>query len=280
MMKKKIMLFMIPAMALTLASCAQKEQAQEAANGFRTGILSFMVSASGDQTMTEHIMKEHHSDFQGNGDRELYNNISSALLALDSGEIQFFGTNKATADYIAAGNEKLRVLSPADAVMQTEFSMLTMEENTETYEILNSAIAALKENGTLEQLITSYIEAPDGNFDAETVIPAFEGADTIRIAVTGDIPPLDYTTADGKATGFNVALLAAIAEYAGVNIEPVTMESISRSTALASGKVDAIFWFCATICKDHPEVRIRETIEGTKATEPYIVLDAAMVAKQ
>ena len=114
----------------------------------------------------------------------------------------------------------------------------------------------------------------------EVNFPAFEGADTIRIAITGDIPPLDYTADNGKAAGFNVALLAAIAEYNGINIEPVIMESASRFTALASGKVDAIFWVCATTCKDHPEVRVTEPIDNTKITEPYIVLDAAMVYKK
>lgn len=114
----------------------------------------------------------------------------------------------------------------------------------------------------------------------EVNFPAFEGADTIRIAITGDIPPLDYTADNGKTAGFIVALLSAVAEYNGINIEPVVMESASRFTALAFGKIDAIFWVCATTCKDHPEVWITESIDNTKITEPYIVLDAAMVYKK
>ena len=54
----------------------------------------------------------------------------------------------------------------------------------------------------------------------------------------------------------------------------------AMAEALASGKVDAIFWVCATTCKDHPEVRVTEPIDNTKITEPYIVLDAAMVYKK
>lgn len=278
-MKKLIVLVLAFVMILALTSCAQKEQEQAAIAKVKTGVLSNMVSTSTDQAMVKHIMAEHKIDFSGNGERFLFNNISAALLALDSDEIQFFGTNSATADYIVANNDKLKVVSPSGVIMQTEFSMMTME-NAEVYDILNDAIVALKENGTLEDLINSYIKAPDGNFDAAVEIPAFEGADTIRIAITGDIPPLDYTTEDGKPAGFNVALLAAIAQHAGVNIEPVAMESASRTTALASGKVDAIFWVCATICKDHPEVRINEAIEGTTSTESYIILDAAMVGKK
>lgn len=280
-MKKIIKLSLVLMMVLALSACKQTEQEQEQnTSEIKTGVLSQMVSASRDQAMAKHVIAEHNSDFQGNGERILYNNISAVLLALNSGEIQYFGTNAATADYIAGNNDGLMVHSPTGVIMQTEFSMLTMEDDAETYDILNDTIVAFKEDGTLEQLIASYIETPDGNFDAEVNFPAFEGADTIRIAITGDIPPLDYTADNGKAAGFNVALLAAIAEYNGINIEPVIMESASRFTALASGKVDAIFWVCATTCKDHPEVRVTEPIDNTKITEPYIVLDAAMVYKK
>ena len=57
-------------------------------------------------------------------------------------------------------------------------------------------------------------------FDSEVNFPDFEGAD------------------NGKAAGINVALLKDIAEYNGINIEPVIMESASEFTALASGKVE------------------------------------------
>lgn len=280
-MKKIIILTLTLMMVLALASCSEKEQENPAATGqYKTGVLSHMVSSSTDQTMANHIIEEHSSDFQGDGERILYNNISAALLALDSNEIQFFGTNKATADYIVANNDGLTSLAPTGVVMQTEFSMLTMEDDEKTYDALNDSIVAFKEDGTLDKLIESYIEAPDGNFGAEIKFPTFENADTIRIAVTGDIPPLDYAADDGNAAGFNVALLAAISEHTGINIEVVPMESASRFTALSSGKVDAIFWVCSTICKDHPDVRINEAVDNTKTTEPYIVLDAAMVCKK
>lgn len=278
-MKRIIALLLTLTMALALAACAQNGQDPKE-NESKTGILSHMVAMAEDQIMVDHILKEHTGNFQKDSERILYNNLSSALLALDAGEIQYFGTNTATANYIVANNDKYMTFSPGGVIMQTEFSMLTMEEDEEVYNILNNSIIALKENGTLQELINSYIEAPDGNFDDAVVIPSFEGADTIRIAITGDIPPMDYTTADGKPAGFNVALLAAIAEYAKINIEPVLMESGARSTALASDKVDAIFWVCATLCKEHPEVRIKESIPNTKATTPYIVLDAAMVRKK
>ena len=173
-MKKIIKLSLVLMMVLALSACKQTEQEQEQnTSEIKTGVLSHMVSASRDQAMAKHVIAEHNSDFQGNGERILYNNISAVLLALNSGEIQYFGTNAATADYIVANNDGLMVHFPTGVIMQTEFSMLTMEDDAETYDILNDTIVAFKEDGTLEQLIASYIETPDGNFDAEVNFPAF-----------------------------------------------------------------------------------------------------------
>lgn len=285
-MKKALILILVFAMmSSALIGCGKEEESLSvsdlaAAGEIKTGVLSHMVAMSADDTMVRHIKDQHSSEFQGDGERILYNNISSALLALKSNEIQVFGTNTATANYIVANNDEFVTFTPPGVLMQTEFSMLTMENSTEAYQILNDAILALKQDGRLDQLVETYINSPDGIQNTDITIPEFEGADTIRVAVTGDVPPLDYVTVDGKPAGFNVALLAAIAEQTGVNMEIVPMESGSRATALASGKVDAIFWVCATLCKEHPEIKIRESIANTKATEPYIVLDAAMVKKK
>lgn len=279
-MKRKISCLLLFIMLLTLFTSCGKKEKEESVSSFKTGILSHMIAASGDQIMGQHILEMHNSEFQGDGERILYNNISSALLALNSDQIQIFATNSATADYIVSTNDNLMSFIPPGTAMQTELSMLTMEDNTETYNILNDAIIALKENGTMAQLIETYINSPDGVNQNQIELPFTEGAKTIRIAITGDIPPMDYVSLDGSPAGFNIALLAEISKQAGVNIDIVTMESTSRATALATDKVDAIFWVCATLCKEHPEIRIVESIENTIATEPYIILDAAMVKKK
>ena len=48
---------------------------------------------------------------------------------------------------------------------------------------------------------------------------SFPNAPTIKIAVTGDVPPIDYVAPDGKAAGFNVAILAEIGRKMKINIE-------------------------------------------------------------
>ena len=71
---------------------------------------------------------------------------------------------------------------------------------------------------------------------------SFEGADTIKVAVTGSLPPMDYVGPDGAPAGFSTAVLAEIAKRLGKNIEIVVVDSVGRAAALASGVVDAVFW--------------------------------------
>ena len=73
-------------------------------------------------------------------------------------------------------------------------------------------------------------------------MPVIEGAQTLKVAVTGSLPPMDYVAADGSPAGFNTALLAEISNRIGKNIELVVVDSVGRAAALASGTVDAVFW--------------------------------------
>ena len=73
-------------------------------------------------------------------------------------------------------------------------------------------------------------------------MPVFEGAKTVRIGVTGAIPPMDYMTPYGIPAGFNTAVLAEIGTRTGVNVELVQVDSVSRALALSQGYVDAVFW--------------------------------------
>mgnify|MGYP002513585986 CR=1 FL=1 len=88
------------------------------------------------------------------------------------------------------------------------------------------------------------------------------------MTVTGDVPPMDFVAADGKAAGFNIALLTEIANRAQVNIKLVQIETGARAMALASGKVDAVFWTKSIVCSKCNGAW-SETVDGTLVTESY-----------
>ena len=108
----------------------------------------------------------------------------------------------------------------------------------------NKALAAIKADGTLDAMKKRYLVT-----DRETESAKFEkfaGAETIRVAVTGDLPPIDYVASNGQAAGFNTALIAEIAKRLKVNIRLVYTNSGARAASLISGRSDVVFWYQVT----------------------------------
>ncbi|MBQ9497496.1 MAG: transporter substrate-binding domain-containing protein, partial [Selenomonadaceae bacterium] len=115
---------------------------------------------------------------------------------------------------------------------------------------------------------TEYIVNVDkGQVPPAVEIPMTDGADTIKVGVTGDLPPLDYVSADGKASGFNTALLAEIAKRSGKNVEIVDIDSGARAAALSSKQIDVVFWVTVPTLEKVPADLDKP--EGVELSNPY-----------
>ena len=122
------------------------------------------------------------------------------------------------------------------------YSFMMLEENSELRDQFDQAIAEMKEDGTLDELIQTYITDAAESGDTEAVeFEQFEG-EPIKVAITGSLPPMDYVAADGTPAGFNTAVLSEIGKRLEKNIEFVQVDSVGRSLALAQGNVDVAFW--------------------------------------
>jgi ABC-type amino acid transport substrate-binding protein len=127
--------------------------------------------------------------------------------------------------------------------LSNNFAFLMMEDNEALRDEFSSAIKDMKDDGTMDKLVKEQIDTLINGGEAKAIsMPEIEGADTIKVAVTGSLPPMDYVAADGTPAGFNTAVLAEISQRIGKNIELVVVDSIGRATALSSGTVDAVFW--------------------------------------
>jgi len=166
-------------------------------------------------------------------------------MALNAGDIDMLSTYNSTADYLVATNDQLVKLvnfdidqdSPKDfkfamvtGILNNSFSFMMMEGNESLRDEFDEAITAMEDEGLLDTLIQ------------EQMLAVIEGADTIKIAVTGSLSPMDYVAADGTPAGYNTAVLAEVSKRINKNIELVVVDSIGRAAALLSGTVDAVFW--------------------------------------
>lgn len=102
----------------------------------------------------------------------------------------------------------------------------------------------MDKDGKLGILERSFISGPQDPDKFKRInFEKFDDAKTINVAVTGDMPPLDYIGEDGRAAGFNTAILSEIGHRLKVNINLVNIETGARAIALKSGRADVVFWF-------------------------------------
>ncbi len=188
-----------------------------------------------------------------------YDSLDAMLMALNAGEIQvIYDLPQTTAQYLCAQNDQLMSLYlldrdkiEADGGFAMDlfknggagYSFMMANDREDLCAAFNSTIADMKADGTLEQLIQKHIFAAIAGEEIEPIELEFvEGRETIKVAVTGSLPPMDYVAADGTFAGFNTAMLAEIGKRLDKNIEIVQVDSLGRAAALASGTVDAVFW--------------------------------------
>ena len=186
-----------------------------------------------------------------------YDSLDAMLMALNARDIDELSVYYKTGQYLCATNDNLELLYTINADvenkafaelvltgnMSNDFAFLMMDDKEALRDEFNNAIGDMKADGTMDKLINEQIEALVNGTEVKPVtMPVIEDTETVKVAVTGALPPMDYVAADGTPAGFNTAVLAEISQRIGKNIELVVVDSIGRATALSSGTVDAVFW--------------------------------------
>ena len=196
-----------------------------------------------------------------------YDRLTDMLMALQAGDVDKIEVYQSVAKYLVANVPNLEMgfefdLSKEKSVfvqrmavsrLGNGFSFLMLKDNQALADQFSEAITAMKEDGTLDTLVAKYIDGVTTDALTGIPLPQTEGAETIRVAVTGALPPMDYVAPDGKAAGFNTAILAEISRRIGKNIEILYLDSsVARATALVSGQADAAFWTRTAVSRKEP----------------------------
>ena len=217
-----------------------------------------------------------------------FDNLNSMVMSLNAGRIDGMIVYFTVGSYLCRQNENLtswleysemekiygeEMLNIKnkfilDQILGTDFSFLMMEDHLALRDEFNQAIADMKADGTLDALKASIMDLN------KTEIVKIDNAETIRVGVTGDLPPIDYVDEAGIPAGFNTAVLAEISKRTGKNIELVSIESGARSLALSQEEVDVVFWSRISepdqsIFDSLPEKRKNEATMISLALSPY-----------
>lgn len=182
------------------------------------------------------------------GDREpaifvFYDSLVAMQMGLNKGEVNEIDLPEAVGEYMINTNPDYTIAAIAITKL-VYFAFGFRKEDGDALRVkFNEALQAMKADGTLVGLQTKYVANPGANAPEAVTFEKFDGAETIKVAVTGDLPPIDYVAADGTPAGFNTAILAEIGKRLKVNIELMNVESGARAAALSSKHADVVFWF-------------------------------------
>ena len=265
--KNALALLLVLSLSLTLlCACGGTQEPSEPTEKVSVGILNAIG-------ISEEKLNQSSKDTKWT----FYNTLDAMLMALEAGKIdRADNIPDCVGLYVTANNDKIQMQKPSEqrsAVLK--YHMGVMNDRTDLQKKLNDAITAMKADNTLDKLTTDYIDGyvVKGRTPEVIEIPTIEGAETLNVAVTGDIPPLDFVTADGKAAGFNVAILAELSKRLNMNINLITVDSAARAITLTSGKADVLFWvatleFADTSLNNEP-ICNADVPDSVALTEPY-----------
>ena len=171
-----------------------------------------------------------------------FDRMSEMQLALESEKIDILSTYQSVADYMLQNSSDKEIL-PTNKNLSDSFCFALRKGDNKLKNDLNKAIKEMSADGTLSRLSKEYIiEIKNGYEPPAVKIATIEGADTIKVAVTGDLPPFDMISADGTPTGFSTAVLSEVSKRIGKNIELISIDSGARATILTSKGADVVFW--------------------------------------
>lgn len=245
-----------PAGVLSFLNYSEEEFAQASVIWNYLGITLFNNGYVASEVMTpmdpEYALSATAADYPV----KFYDSLDAMIMGLQSGEIISFDIYSTVAKYICAQNDQLVNYVTYDTESDRSgfiaevldrfsngFSFMMLENNTALRDEFDQAIAAMKADGTLDNLVEEHINKVIAGGEPQAIVPdQIEGAETITVAVTGCLPPMDYVAPDGTVAGFNTAILAEIGRRIGKNIQFTQVDSAGRALALSTGNVDVVFW--------------------------------------
>ena len=212
-----------------------------------------------------------------------YDSLLSMQMALRSNKIDEIALPEPVGMYLVSNNPKYDIYFSLN-MMPSTISFGFKNGNTALQKEFNSAIASMRKDGTLTRLQKKFVTELAGEPEA-VKFTNFKDSKTIRVAVTGDLPPIDFIAADGTPTGYNTAILSEIGRRIKKNIRLVSVEAGARSAALAGERVDVVFWYRNTEGIKAPKQAkgknlksvMKDNLDGVILSDPYYEWDTDLI---
>lgn len=179
------------------------------------------------------------SDYEGDEEGtvvERYNKGNDAVMALKQGKIDCVIIDEQPAKAFVEKNDDLEILEEDFAL--EEYAIAVSKDKPELTESINGALKELKEDGTIDTIISNYIgDDTKGQFPYESPEDVDRSGGTLIMATNAAFEPYEYY-AQEEIVGIDVDLARAICDKLGMELQIEDMEFDSIITAVQSGKAD------------------------------------------
>lgn len=204
-----------------------------------------------------------------------YDSLPLLLLALDRGDVSEIDVPQPVGEYVIAGNPEYEVSCAMRAKddVTFHFGFMDNEKGASLKSRFDNALKELAASGRLYALQEQYINKPDYKNLGSAVFERFNGAETVNVVLTGDLPPIDYVAADNRPAGFNTALLSEIGRILKVNFNLISSNTGAKIPTLLSGRADVVFWY-------HYYDGMAETLDNLLVSSPYFSFNVFLHVKK
>lgn len=163
-----------------------------------------------------------------------YNKGADAIQALKNGKIDCVVIDSLPAEKFVAANDDLKIV---DGIFDTEEYAMCFKKGNTLRDEFNTALAELKEDGTLDEIMSNYIGDEVGQHPYESPADADHSKGTLTMATNAEFEPWEYKEGN-DIVGIDADISKAICDKLGyeLKIEDMAFEAILAS--VNSGKAD------------------------------------------
>ena len=258
-MKKLLALVLTLALVVCFAACGEEAKVITSADDLPGATIGVQLGTTGDIFA---------SDYEEEGSTiERYNKGADAVLALNQGKVDCVIIDNEPAKAFVEANEGLKILDEAFAV--EDYAICISKDKKDLTAQFNSALADLKKDGIIDQIIKNYI-GDDTKGTCPYVSP--ENVDTskgeLHMATNAFFEPYEFY--DGETVvGIDAMIAQAICDKLGYKLVIDDMDFDAIITAVQEGKAD--FGMAGMTVTDERLKEIDFTDTYTTATQVIIV---------
>lgn len=165
---------------------------------------------------------------------EDYNSYPDQIQGLKSGKVTAFLADEPIARMVVKENPEFKILP--EVIIDDKYGLVFAKKNSKLCDEFDKILTRFEKDGTIKELDNIWF---GDNEDAKLIrnYPKIGKNGTIKHAINSGTPPFSYIK-NGKIVGFEVDVVARIANELGYGVEVFDMDFSSLIPSVVSGKND------------------------------------------